>query len=78
MRFYIHFINDEEKSLVFSFDFDYVNPGAVTIDIINKKYIEVHADMNHIDIYDFDPSKEYLKYQDFLVNKVTRKVQIDL
>ena len=78
MRFNIHFITDESKSLEFAFEFDFVNPGWVGLTDENKKYIEIDGVLNTANVCLFDPAREYLKYSDFKDSCITRKIKIDL
>ena len=78
IRYHLHFITDDETELRFIFDFEFKNPGYVGLVKINKKYIEVDGVANQAQICDFDQTKEYLKYQDFKKNCVSRDIIIDL
>lgn len=78
VRFNMHFINDDPNELQFAFDFEFPNPGYVGLAGNSTVYIELDGITNNTEICDFDPKKEYLKYQDFKHNCVSREIQINL
>jgi len=74
----MHFINDDPTELQFAFDFEFPNPGYVGLAGNSTVYIELDGVTNSAQICDFDPKKEYLKYQDFKHNCVSREIQVGL
>lgn len=78
MRFYVHYIIDKDKELEFTFDFDFPNPGHIHIDVKNKKYVEINGVSNTAAICLFDPTQEYLKYEEFKSECTNRNLTINL